>query len=42
MMKYSTRMGQKTGMSNTEKSVQNRAINTARVMECLGRGGAEE
>ena len=34
-MKYMTRMGQKTGILNTEKNVQASAISIALVIECL-------
>ena len=41
MKKYITRIGQKTGILKTEKKVQKKAINIARVIDTL-RGRREE
>ncbi len=42
MMKYTTRIGQNTGMLNREKKVQNRAMRMARVADNLqGEKGIE-
>lgn len=37
MIKYRTRIGQKTGMLKMEKKVHASAMSTARVTECLER-----